>query len=50
MAAALASKGDGTFLQLLKILLDSTAQDRLKNHKNGPNEYAKVNPFLALGD
>ena len=46
----MAGKDDGTFLLLLKILRDSTAQDRLKNHNNGPNECAKVNPFLELGD
>ena len=50
MAAMLAGKDDGTFLLLLKILLDSPAQNRLKTHNNEPNEYAKMNPFLALGD
>lgn len=43
MAAALASTDDKTFPLLLKILLDSVAQDRPENHNNGPTEYATVN-------
>ena len=38
MAVMLAGKDDGTFLLLLKILLDSPAQNRLKTHNNGPSE------------
>ena len=41
---------NGLSPSLLKILLDSPAQNRLKTHNNEPNEYAKMNPFLGLGD